>query len=82
MKEYEALILNAEDRIREVETQLFKELCQKVIAVSRELLDTAQALAELDVYAALAEAAALNGYTRPEITEDLTLDIREGDTQS
>lgn len=78
MKEYEALILNAEDRIREVETQLFKELCQKVIAVSRELLDTAQALAELDVYAALAEAAALNGYTRPEITEDLTLDIREG----
>ncbi|WP_299024346.1 DNA mismatch repair protein MutS [uncultured Thermanaerothrix sp.] len=78
MKEYEALILNAEDRIRELESQLFKELCQKVIAKSRDLLETAQALAELDVYAALAEAAALNGYTRPEITEDLTLDIREG----
>lgn len=78
MKEYEALILNAEDRIRELESRLFKELCQEIVAASQHLLETAQALAELDVYAALAEAAALNGYTRPEITDDLTLDIREG----
>lgn len=78
MKEYEALILNAEDRIRELESRLFKELCQEIVAASQHLLETAQALAELDVYAALAEAAALNGYTRPEITDDLTLDIHEG----
>jgi len=78
MKEYEALILNAEDRIRELEGQLFKELCQRVVEVSHTLLETAQALAELDVFASLAEVAALNGYCRPEITDDLTLEIREG----
>ncbi len=78
MKEYETLVLNAEERIREIELRLFKEICAALAKSTGRLLDTARALAELDVLSSLAEAAALGGYTRPEVREDETLDIREG----
>ena len=42
------------------------------------MLDTAHALAELDVYSALAEAAALGSYIRPEVREDDILNIHDG----
>ncbi len=78
MKEYETLVLNAEERIREIELRLFKEICATLGKSAYTLLNTARALAELDVLAALAETAALNGYVRPEVTNDDGLDIREG----
>ncbi len=78
MKEYEALVLNAEDRIREVETRLFREICAALGAGSTRLLGSARALAALDTLAALAEAAAIGGYTRPRLANDETLEIHEG----
>ncbi|HEX8993292.1 MAG TPA: DNA mismatch repair protein MutS, partial [Anaerolineales bacterium] len=78
MKEYEALVLNAEDRIREIETRLFQEICQQLSAASQVLLKTARALAELDVLSSLAETAALGSFTRPEVVEDSVLEIHEG----
>jgi DNA mismatch repair protein MutS len=78
MKEYETLVLNAEDRIREIEIRLFREICRQLSSSASRLLDTAHALAELDVLAALAEAAALGGYARPEVREENLLDIHDG----
>jgi len=78
MKEYETLVLNAEERIREVETRLFRELCQKLARSARQLLETARSIAELDALASLAEAAALNGYICPELSIDTRLEIRDG----
>ena len=78
MKEYETLVLNAEERIREIELRLFKEVCGTLAKFAAKLLKTAYALAALDVMAALGEAAALGGYNRPEILNDTILDIREG----
>jgi DNA mismatch repair protein MutS len=78
MKEYEALVLNAEERIREIETRLFRELCQQTATSSARLLATARALAELDVLASLAEAATRRGYVRPDVLEEDVLDIKEG----
>jgi DNA mismatch repair protein MutS len=78
MKEYEALVLNAEERIREIETRLFRQVCAQLAGSSRRLLDTARSLAELDVLAALAEAAALGGYTRPLVSNENSLEIRAG----
>lgn len=78
MKEYETLVLNAEDRIREVEGRLFREVCERIGAESQPLLTTARALAELDTLAALAEAAAIGDYTRPVLCDDATLEIRDG----
>ena len=77
MKEYETLVLNAEERIREVELRLFREVCATLAKSATRLLDSAHALAELDMLAALAEVAALNDYTRPEVEASVVLDIRE-----
>ncbi|MHB8932774.1 MAG: DNA mismatch repair protein MutS, partial [Bellilinea sp.] len=78
MKEYETLVLNAEERIREIEVRIFKEICQRVAASSRRLLGSAQALADLDTFASLAQAASNGGYVRPELTDSTVLDIRDG----
>ncbi|NOY97902.1 MAG: DNA mismatch repair protein MutS, partial [Chloroflexi bacterium] len=78
MKEYETLVLNAEERIHEIETRLFRELCKQLSSSVLRLLKTARALAGLDVLAALAEAAALGSYVRPDVVEEDVLDIRDG----
>jgi DNA mismatch repair protein MutS len=78
MKEYETLVLNAEERIREIEIRLFREVCAALAKSAHKLLETARALAELDVLSALGEAAALRGYVRPEVHEGSELEIHEG----
>ena len=78
MKEYETLVLNAEERIREIELRVFKEVCAELSKSTIKLLETARALAELDVLSALAEVAALGGYCRPEVHEGSGLEIIEG----
>jgi DNA mismatch repair protein MutS len=78
MKEYETLVLNAEERIREIELRLFREVCATLSKSTHKLLGIARALAGLDVLAALAEASASGGYIRPEIAEGSELEIREG----
>src|SRR6185503_13192316 len=57
LKEYESLILNADERQLEVETRIFKEVCAQIAATAEQLLATSRALAYLDVVAALAEVA-------------------------
>jgi DNA mismatch repair protein MutS len=78
MKEYETLVLNAEERIREIEIRLFREICALLSKSAERLLDSGHALAELDVLSALAEAAALGGYVLPEVMDEDVLDIRDG----
>jgi DNA mismatch repair protein MutS len=78
LKEYETLILNAEERILQIEHRIFDEVVQRVGLASTPLLNTANALARLDVGAALAEVAARNDYVRPVISESSLLDITSG----
>jgi DNA mismatch repair protein MutS len=78
LKEYETLILNAEERILEIERRVFTEVCRRVAEDAPRLLETAAALAHLDVAATLAEVAANNGYVRPELSDDATLNIEAG----
>jgi DNA mismatch repair protein MutS len=78
MKEYESLVLNAEERIREIEGELFRDICRQVGEQSHRLLNTARSLARLDVVAGLAEVAANKDYCRPEVMDDDSLEIREG----
>ena len=78
MKEYETLVLNAEERIKEIETRLFREVCAELAKAANKILSTARALAELDVLSALGEVAALEGYHRPEVHEGSELEIHEG----
>jgi DNA mismatch repair protein MutS len=78
LKEYETLVLNAEERILEIETRLFKEVCAQLSADAPRLLTTARTLAQVDVWAALAEVAAQNNYVRPELVDEPVLEIRDG----
>ena len=78
MKEYETLVLNAEERIREIELRLFKESCATISKSAYKLLQIARSLAALDVLSALAETAAFGGYVRPEVLEGTQLEIHEG----
>jgi DNA mismatch repair protein MutS len=78
MKEYETLVLNAEDRIREIELRVFKEVCAELSKSAFKMLETARALAELDVLSTLGEVAALGDYSRPEVHEGSELEIHEG----
>src|SRR5512138_2643949 len=57
MKEYETLVLNAEDRIREIELRLFKEICATLSKSAYKLLKVARALAQVDVLSALGAVA-------------------------
>ncbi len=78
LKEYEALILNAEERLVELETTLFRALCGEISQYASRLLKTAQQIAELDVYAALAEVAIRQRYARPELVAESVIEIRGG----
>ncbi len=78
LKEYEALVLNADERRLDIEQQLFAELCTEIAAHAGELLALAAAIAELDVYSALAEVALSNRYVRPEVDEGPSLEIAGG----
>ncbi len=49
MKDYEAQVLNAEEQIHEVELRLFKEINTQLAKSANQLLETARAIAELDV---------------------------------
>ena len=78
LKEYESLVLNAEERILELEGQLYRQLLGQIAAAAPRLLATANAIAELDTAAALAEVAEANRYVRPALSDDLVIDIKGG----
>lgn len=78
LKEYEALVLNAEEQIHEIEGRVFAQVCEALAEGAKELLETARGLAALDAYVSLAETAALNGYHRPEVVEERCLEIHDG----
>ncbi len=78
LKEYESLVLNAEERQLEIETRVYREVCAQVAAAAPRLLTTARAVAQLDTCAALAEVAARNNYVRPELTDDTRIEIVAG----
>ena len=65
LKEYEAKILDAQEKIVEIERRLFTGLRTAIAAEAKRIRQTALALAEVDVLASLAHIAALRNYCRP-----------------
>ncbi len=78
LKEYEDKILGAEDRIAELEVQLYAELVREVARYVTQLQTDAAALSQLDCLQSLACVARERQYVRPVVDDSLTLDIREG----
>ncbi len=67
LKEYEAKILDAQEKIVEIERRLFTELRTAIAAEAKRIRQTALALAEVDVLSSLAHIAALRNYCRPQL---------------
>jgi DNA mismatch repair protein MutS len=78
LKEYESLILTSQEKIAYLETALFNQVCQQIGAEGEQILTTARAIAQIDVFSCLAEVAACYNYTRPELTNEDVIDIKEG----
>ncbi|MFC1940697.1 DNA mismatch repair protein MutS, partial [Chloroflexota bacterium] len=78
LKEYEAMILNARDRIGELEGDIFHRICRQIATASERVLAVANALANVDVFSSLAEVAMRYSYVRPELTTDDKIVINEG----
>ncbi|MEX0761039.1 MAG: DNA mismatch repair protein MutS [Dehalococcoidia bacterium] len=78
LKELEAKILNARDRISEVERALFRRVCGDISAHSENIMASARAIAELDALCGLAEAAAEGGWIRPALNDTDAIRIRDG----
>ncbi len=78
LKEYENQILNAQERLVELERAIFGDVLRQVAACSARLLQASESLALLDVFASLAEVAVRQNYTRPELNDGPTISILEG----
>ncbi len=78
LKEHEARILSAFERIEEMEQNLYADLLRQIAIFYSDLITTASAIARLDVLLALADLAARQGYIRPVLEQGHTLEIVAG----
>ena len=78
LKEYETKVLTADERAKDVECEMFLRLREEVASHTARFQAMADALAELDVLAALADVAVEYGYARPEVDESRELHIVDG----
>jgi DNA mismatch repair protein MutS len=78
LKEYESKILDAQEKIVEIERRIFAQLRAAIAAEAKRIRQTALALAEIDVLACLAHIAALRNYCRPQLENSGDLEIMEG----
>ena len=78
LKEHETLVMNAQERIIELESSIFRQVCIEIGKSRDEILAAATGIAYLDVIASFAEIAEQSGYVRPLVVDTPRLSIREG----
>jgi DNA mismatch repair protein MutS len=78
LKEYEEKILHAEEKILALETRLFNELRQMIAEHAGTIQTNAFAIATLDCFVSLADAAVENKYICPIVDDSLCIDIKDG----
>ncbi|HVF54793.1 MAG TPA: DNA mismatch repair protein MutS [Pyrinomonadaceae bacterium] len=78
LKEHESLVLNAQERISELELSLFRRVCRDVGKSRPEILSAAASIAHLDVVASFAQSAARWNYVRPVVSDDAALRVVAG----
>ena len=78
LKDYEARVLNAEERIKQIELDLFSALRRRIAAETGRILTLSALLAELDALSSLARVARDSNYTRPQVDDSCVLEITAG----
>ncbi|MBI5699911.1 DNA mismatch repair protein MutS [Candidatus Saganbacteria bacterium] len=77
LKDKESFILNAEERLKDMEYKIFCEVREQVAEHTKELQSIARQLARIDVLLSLAEVAVANNFCRPRITGSADIRITE-----
>lgn len=78
LKEMEDMILGAEDKLTQLEYELFRQVREQIAENVIRIQKTAKAIARIDVFASLAVVSEQNHYCRPKLNEAGRIDIREG----
>jgi DNA mismatch repair protein MutS len=78
LKEHEARILSAEERIEEMERSIYAEVLRQLSVFYTQLMATASAIAQVDVLLSFAEVAAHQGYVRPMLQQENSIEIIGG----
>lgn len=78
LKEYETKILGAEEKIQELEQQLFAELVQYIIKYVNPIQQNAQTIAKVDTLLSFAKLAIENNYVRPIVDDSTDIEIKNG----
>lgn len=78
LADYEHKALSAQDKMNQLEKELFASVVNEVINHSSDIIATAQRIAETDVLVSFAEVARTRNYTRPKLTEEVGISIRNG----
>src|SRR5689334_13514531 len=78
LRDWEKKVLGAEERIVQLETELFTDVCRQIAAETKRIQMTARALAALDVLASFAETSARRRYAKPVLHDGDELEIVQG----
>jgi DNA mismatch repair protein MutS len=78
LKEYEELILGAEEKRVVLEYEIFEEIRQRVALENRRIRKAANLISDLDALVSLAEAAEVYGYTCPEVSDGPVIHVIDG----
>ena len=78
LKEYEEKVLNAEEKIYEIESRIFSEICQLILSYISDIQNNASAINELDLYSSFASLAINNHYVKPSLSIKPLLNIKDG----
>jgi DNA mismatch repair protein MutS len=78
LKEYENKVLGSEERLKQLEYELFQEILNAIRKEADQLLKTADALSVIDFLASLAVVAKRYKYSKPHMTEDTAIEISDG----
>ncbi len=78
LKEYETKILGAEEKIQELEQQLFAELVRYIVDFINPIQQNAQTVAKVDVLLSFAQLAIDNNYVRPIVDDSTDIEIKNG----
>jgi DNA mismatch repair protein MutS len=78
LKEYESLVLNARERIEELERVIYRQVCGQIEGSAAAVNRRAAAVARVDVFSSLAEVAVGHGYVRPRLDQGSVISIKGG----
>jgi DNA mismatch repair protein MutS len=78
LKDLEDKILSADEKIVNLEHELFVNIRGQVLTSVNRIKDTAEAIGKLDVLVAFAQVSYTNNYTKPKMTKDKTINIKNG----